>query len=132
MHKGSCICQKVQFEIQGNFEGFFFCHCSRCRKASGSAHGANLFAKDATLRWTAGADLVRFFQYPETRFTRAFCQECGGALPNEEAGGFVKAPAGSLDTPVHTPPTAHIFMQSKANWDNHLELAPKFDGFPIA
>ena len=38
IHRGSCLCGKVTFEIEGNFEQFFLCHCERCRKDTGSAH----------------------------------------------------------------------------------------------
>ena len=38
---GKCLCGVVQFRISGEFESFFLCHCSRCRKDSGSAHSAN-------------------------------------------------------------------------------------------
>ena len=42
-HSGTCLCGAVRFEISGSFERFYLCHCSRCRKGSGSAHAANLF-----------------------------------------------------------------------------------------
>ncbi|RPH66319.1 MAG: aldehyde-activating protein, partial [Hyphomicrobiales bacterium] len=48
-HLGSCLCGDVRFEIAGDFEKFYLCHCSRCRKDTGSAHGANLFASAARL-----------------------------------------------------------------------------------
>jgi hypothetical protein len=40
---GSCLCGAVSFEVSGAFDSFFLCHCSRCRKDTGSAHAANLF-----------------------------------------------------------------------------------------
>ena len=83
-HAGSCLCGQVRFEIEGDFDRFFFCHCQRCRK---------------------------------------------GALPRERPGILV-VPAGCLDTDVHTKPTAHIFIASRANWDNGLDTVPAFDGFP--
>jgi hypothetical protein len=30
--KGACLCGGITFEIDGAFEHFFLCHCSRCRK----------------------------------------------------------------------------------------------------
>jgi len=40
---GSCLCKKINFEIEGEFDSFYLCHCGRCRKDTGSAHAANFF-----------------------------------------------------------------------------------------
>ncbi|MCI3132528.1 GFA family protein [Phenylobacterium aquaticum] len=53
---GSCLCGGIAFEISGPFEAFFLCHCSRCRKDTGSAHAANLFSSTAKLTWLSGQD----------------------------------------------------------------------------
>jgi hypothetical protein len=39
-HQGSCLCGEVRFEIEGEFERFFLCHCEYCRKDTGSASRA--------------------------------------------------------------------------------------------
>ena len=51
--RGSCLCNSVQFEINGNFENFFLCHCKYCRKGIGLGlvHVANLFSSNAKLSW---------------------------------------------------------------------------------
>ncbi len=61
VHKGTCLCGKVSFEVEGDFENFYLCHCERCRKDSGSAHAANLFSSTADLRWLSGEEYVRVF-----------------------------------------------------------------------
>jgi hypothetical protein len=126
---GSCLCGAVRFAVEGAFESFFLCHCSRCRKGSGSAHGANLFAPGATLRWLSGEPLVRTFRLPETRHERSFCMECGSALP-DMGRRMVKVPAGSLDSPAAIRPTAHICCASRAEWDTGLEDVARMDGLP--
>jgi hypothetical protein len=129
--EGSCLCGKVRFRVDGAFERFFLCHCSRCRKDTGSAHAANLFSSTATLTWISGADGVRTYQVPGTRHQRSFCTNCGSALPTVQAGGRLLAvPAGSLDTPVDLRPYAHILMASRAGWDDRLDDLPRFDGLP--
>jgi len=35
---GSCLCGRVHYEITPPYWGFWYCHCERCRKATGSAH----------------------------------------------------------------------------------------------
>lgn len=126
---GSCLCKTVSFELEGEFNVFYLCHCSRCRKVTGSAHGANLFSKSA-FKWTSGEDQVRTFRLPETRFARSFCQHCGSAVPTVGRSGGVVVPAGSLDCDVALRPNGHIFVGSKADWDLDLHLLPSFEELP--
>ncbi len=132
IHTGSCLCGAVRFEVEGEFEHFYLCHCGYCRKDSGSAHAANLFSSHATLKWIAGHDKTASFNLPSTRHRRCFCSICGSALPfaPAEGRGLVVVPAGSLDTPVALKPDAHIFMSSKANWDDRLDTVPLRERYP--
>lgn len=128
---GGCLCGAVRFEATCTFSRFFLCHCSYCRKDTGSAHAANLFANDAGFRWLSGEDRVVVFNLPGTRHTRSFCSCCGSALPTVHGGGKVLVvPAGSLDSDVPLRPQGHIFMDSRANWDQALQDVPMFPTFP--
>lgn len=128
-HQGSCLCGGVRFEIDGAFAHFFLCHCSRCRKGSGSAHGANLFATKAELTWLSGEDQVASFALAGTRHARSFCKTCGGALPSVQ-GPLLVVPAGSLDTSLAKRPDAHINVASRADWDWELEHVASFEALP--
>jgi hypothetical protein len=128
---GTCLCGAVRFEITGGFQHFFLCHCSRCRKATGSAHAANLFSRTASLTWLTGEDLVRRYQVPDSRNEKCFCSQCGSPLPNARPDqGLLMVPAGSLDSPIDLRPEAHLHMASKAAWDRDLEHVPHLDGSP--
>lgn len=128
---GSCLCGAVRFEITGAFDAFFLCHCSRCRKGSGSAHGANLFAANARINWLSGENLIAQFRVPETRHERRFCPTCGSALPGlQREGALLVVPAGCLDGPVGIRPTGHIGCASRAEWDVDLGDIPQLDGLP--
>lgn len=130
-HRGSCLCGAVRFEVEGDFERFYLCHCQHCRKDTGSAHAANLFSSSATLKWLSGEDQVTVFNLPNTRHRNSFCSTCGSALPDVQMdGALLKVPAGSLDTEVALRPDAHIFAASKANWDEALEKIPKVARLP--
>jgi hypothetical protein len=129
-HSGSCSCGAVRFEVTGDFEHFYLCHCGRCRKDSGSAHAANLFSTTAKLQWVSGEEKVSVFTLPSTRHRRSFCSTCGSALPDVQMNGaLLVVPAGSLDSTLHLRPDAHIFFSSRANWDEALEQIPARSDF---
>jgi len=128
-YSGSCLCGEVRFEIDGEFDRFYLCHCEYCRKDSGSSHAANLFSSTATLQWLSGANNVRQFILPATRHIKCFCINCGSALPRTD-GALLVVPAGSLNSEVHVRPDAHIFVSSRAGWDDSLERVPMVAGFP--
>jgi hypothetical protein len=114
-------------------EGFYFCHCSRCQKSSGSAHGSNLFFSNATLVWEKGEDLSVDYTHEETRFGKCFCSCCGCPLPriSNDENKVIQVPAGSVDGNQDFEPTAHIFTDSKKCWEDKLSQAPKFTKLPL-
>jgi hypothetical protein len=74
---------------------------------------------------------VTVFNLPNTRHRHCFCSTCGSALPDMQMNGtLLKVPAGSLDSDVRIRPDAHIFLASKANWDDALEQIPKVSRLP--
>lgn len=129
-HKGSCLCGTVKFEVSGDFDRFYLCHCRYCQKDTGSAHAANLFSQTAQLNWLTGAEAVTSFTLPGTRHSKSFCKLCGSALPNIQAEGVLVVPAGCLDTECALAPTAHIFTSRKAVWDRALDEMPEFENLP--
>ena len=79
---GSCLCRKVGYQITGNMGVFQYCHCSRCRKFTGSAHAANLFAAPGDFSWIRGEELVGRYDPADTKyFATCFCKNCGSSLP---------------------------------------------------
>lgn len=128
---GSCQCGGVRFAISGAFESFFLCHCSRCRKDTGSTHAANLFSSTAVIDWQSGQDKITQYRVPGTRHARSFCSVCGAALPMVQLEGtLLVVPAGSLDTQIEARPTAQICYASRAEWVDSLADVPRIDGLP--
>lgn len=128
---GSCLCGDVKFEISGDLEKFFLCHCKRCRKDTGSAHSANLFSSTAKLFWVSGLENVQTYKVPGTRHEKSFCYRCGSALPSVQLeGAVVVVPAGSLDSTIEIRPSAHICFESRADWEARSEDIEKFNGLP--
>jgi hypothetical protein len=98
--KGSCLCGAVRYEVSGDPHRFYHCHCSRCRKSSGTGHATNLMLANAQLVFTEGESLLKRYKVPEAeRFARQFCSCCGSAVARAVSEiDAVVIPAGSLDS----------------------------------
>ena len=130
--RGGCLCGSVQYEISGEPKRFYHCHCSRCRKASGTGHASNLLIKPGAIRWIKGEELVRVYKVPEAkRFSRHFCAICGSSLPRyvKETDSIV-IPAGSLDSEPTIQPQARIFWDSRASWSCGGAGLPVYSEYP--
>jgi hypothetical protein len=125
---GSCLCGAVKYEVAGEAKRFYHCHCSRCRKSTGTGHASNLFLQPATLNWLIGREHIRAFKIPEAkRFTNQFCEICGSRLPRQpQDSDIVVIPAGSLDDETPIRPQARIFTDSRASWSCSGDEMPNY------
>ena len=115
--KGSCLCGSVSFEVLDNFKMFFFCFCEQCRKLSGSAHAANLFAEPSDIKWIKGKESTLRYDHPKRQFTKVFCQVCGTAMPYEsKSGGLLIVPAACLDEEPSKAVDAHLYCSEQKDW----------------
>jgi hypothetical protein len=132
MLRGSCLCGAVKYEVTGEPTRFFHCHCSRCRKATGTGHASNVFLQPASLKWLCGEEQLRSFKVPEAkRFTNAFCAMCGGRMPRQvKDTDAVIVPAGSLDEEAPLKPQARIFYGSRASWSCEADALPVHIEYP--
>jgi len=132
---GRCLCGAVQYEINGEAERFYYCHCSRCRKLTGSGFASNLLVSPVDcLRWIKGEDKLKRYKVPEAeRFYNLFCSECGSPMPRVvEVLNGVLIPAGSLNEEPPIAPSARIFWESRAEWTCPDESLPVFAEYPPA
>ena len=130
--KGSCLCQAVKYQFHGPGYAFQYCHCSRCRKFTGSAHGSNIIIDPKNFEWLSGEDMVGRFEHPEAKhFATCFCRNCGSSLPwMSQSGISVVIPAGTLDEDPGIRPTQNIFWKSRAPWREEVSALPNYDELP--
>ena len=130
---GSCLCGSVQYEIHGEADRFYHCHCQRCRKTTGTGHASNLLVKpENSLTWTKGEDLLRNYKVPEAeRFYNCFCSQCGSPMPRlvPQLGGVV-IPAGTLNEEPPVKPQSRIFRDSRAAWSCSGDNLPVYAEYP--
>ena len=131
MFRGSCLCGAVEF-VATRPKEFRYCHCSRCRKSRGGAFAANMFVQPADFRWLHGQEEVIKYRLPSTeRFGNWFCRICGSPVPREvPVLNVMLIPAGSLDDDPLKRPAYHIFVGSKASWDEITDDLPQHPQYP--
>ena len=131
MHKGSCLCGAIEYEINGSLGPIVTCHCSRCRKASGSAFNVMSPVAAADFRIVKGEESLREYRN-SAGVSRMFCGTCGSPLigKRDSIPDTVRVRIGSLDTPVNSKVSAHIFVGSKAEWHEILDDAPQYEERP--
>ncbi|MCV2219352.1 GFA family protein [Thauera sp. Sel9] len=128
MYEGSCLCGSVKYVIRGDLRAAAFCHCSRCRKASGSVFAANATVDEAALELMSGKGMLKSFSTPEG-VHRLFCSTCGSPIfsKRDSMPGVLRLRLGTLDSPlVSARPSAHIFVASKADWYEICDSLPQF------
>ena len=125
--RGGCLCGRVTFEAEPPALKFIRCHCSRCRKATGSAYAANLYFAPASFRWTRGEDHVARYDLAEARsFSTGFCRACGSPLPHAtRSGREMIVPAGSLFEDPGVTPALDACWDSRADWLSGVGDLPK-------
>lgn len=137
MIHGSCLCGGVKFEITRAVGPFELCHCSRCRKASGSAFTATVGVRRDDFRIIAGRELICAYEAPVREVAPAyrsyFCGRCGSPMPNPEAATpWFEVPAGALDDDPQLRPDRHIFVELKSPWFEIADDLPRLDRAALA
>jgi len=129
---GSCLCGRVKYRLTDMMGIFQYCHCSRCRKFTGSAHATNLFVKPEHFEWIQGKEAVGRFEPEETRyFATCFCKRCGSSLPwINKNNSLVIIPAGTLDDDPGIKPDRSIYWDSRAAWFECVGELEKFAELP--
>lgn len=127
---GSCLCGSVTYEVADTFEYAMNCHCSQCRRATGSAFKPLAGTKASRLTLTSGdVELLRYGNVEEGHDAR--CRACGSLLYSlVRDGNYVHVAMGTLVDEPSIRPNMHIFVGSKAPWFHITDGLPQFDGLP--
>ena len=118
MAVGECNCGAVGFEISTELSDVYVCHCSICRRATGSNGIAVVVINNEDFKWTRGKEFIQSWQKPASHWQTWFCGQCGSPVPghNDETRMFV--PAGLIFTGDEALSVKHhIWVDSKAPWD---------------
>ncbi len=127
---GGCLCGGVRFVVTAPFRRANHCHCSRCRKHSGTFGLTQGRVPREGFRLLRGETLVRVYR-PRGGAAKAFCSVCGsslfgGAWPE---GHEVSIRLGAVDGEPGIRPQYRSFVASKAVWDElPADGLPRYPG----
>ena len=123
---GQCYCGAVRYAVADEFLYAAICHCSNCRRATGSAFKPFAGIEREKLRTTSGADNLLI--YGSENAHDAHCKTCGSLLYSiVRDGAFVHVAMGTLVDDPSIRPTHHIFVGSKAAWENIADDLPQYE-----
>ena len=129
--RGQCLCGDVQYTVADAFLYALNCHCSHCRRATGSAFKAFAGIERHQLQIVQGAD--RLLIFGGTIDHDAHCGRCGSLLYSQVRDGqYLHVTLGTLVDSPTIRPSAHIFVGSKAPWFTITDDLPQFEEFPVA
>src|ERR1700722_14897287 len=125
MIKGSCLCGAVSFEIQGRLHSARYCHCTNCRKFSGTGYAAWGLAE--TCQIAIAPSVPKVTKFDSGGGLRVFCSACGSPLWYEPAGRpqFRGISVSAIDGGAGGGAERHVWMKSKVSW-----AAMSDDGLP--
>ena len=127
---GSCLCGAVRFEVRGPFLRASHCHCSRCRKHSGTAVCTQARVRRESFRLLAGEGALRVYRPAPGAAVKAFCTICGSSLfgGSWPEGEEISIRLGAFDDDPGIRPQYHTFVDSRAPWDTIGDDLPQFPG----
>ncbi|WP_137934417.1 GFA family protein [Mesorhizobium comanense] len=125
---GKCLCGAVRYAVADEFVYAANCHCSNCRRSTGSAFKPFAGIERTKLKLTGGArDLMIFGDESANHDTH--CSRCGSLLYSVvRDGAFAHVTMGTLVDAPTIRPTMHIFVGSKAPWFTITDDLPQFEG----
>jgi hypothetical protein len=127
---GGCLCGKVRFAYTGTLGTAAYCHCSDCRRCTGSAFNVSTAMGIEHFEITTGSP-KGFTKRGDSgnELTRHFCPDCGSPLfttsPRHPDLVYVKA--GALDDPMLVKPAYQSWTRSSVPWATIRTGLPSYE-----
>jgi hypothetical protein len=118
---GGCLCGAVRYRVRGEPVHVRRCHCTHCRKESGSAF--SVYAQWPVEAFEISGEISSYDG-------RGFCARCGSRLidTSDPDGRLVEIRLGSLDdAPFELKPVDEIWVKRRESWIAPVESAAQYD-----
>ncbi|VAW52518.1 hypothetical protein MNBD_GAMMA05-1107 [hydrothermal vent metagenome] len=129
-YKGGCLCGQIRFEIIGKIQDIVYCHCSQCRKAQGSVFATNGNVDVDDFIFVLGESELTGYESSPGQI-KYFCKHCGSPIisKNQNSAEKIRVRLGAIESEITERPSAHIFIASKANWENFEDNVPHYETY---
>ena len=125
--RGACYCRAARYEVADAFRYAAMCHCSNCRRTTGSAFKPFAGIEREKLKLVAGEGAL--IVVGEANGNDTHCGRCGSLLYSVvREGAFVHVAMGTLIDDPAIRPSHHIFVGSKAPWFEIADDLPQYEG----
>ncbi|WP_394224458.1 GFA family protein [Alteromonas gracilis] len=115
---GSCNCGAISFSVNIPLSRVFICHCSICRKSTGSGGIAVTIVPNEALKMEGELSSIKQWAKPNHDWLTNFCKTCGSPLPGKNDNAHFYIPVSLLDTGFENLEVKHhLFTDSKAVWE---------------
>ena len=126
MLAGKCFCGAVHYTVADEFRYAMNCHCSNCRRTTGSAFKP--FAGIEHDKFAVIEGSGNLLTFGDETGHDAHCKACGSLLYSVVRDGtFVHVAMGTLVDDPSIRPGAHIFVGSKAPWFTITDDLPRYE-----
>jgi hypothetical protein len=112
-----CSCGQLSLEVAGEPVLNALCHCSDCRRRTGSAFGWQAYFLEAQIGEQQGEAIARPVPVAEPQ-TRHFCAQCGTTLwwTSGTGPGLVGVAGGAFESGVLAEPIASYRDENRCAW----------------
>jgi hypothetical protein len=132
IHEGGCLCGAVRYRVIGDsmFGGAWICHCTFCKRRSGSAFGMSAYFEESAVEVSSG--VLKTYEYrsdENSRWLRTeFCPNCGTTVAwrVEAFPGARGIAVGTFDDPNWIKPSGNFWTRSALHW---VPFPPNVESF---
>lgn len=129
MIEGSCSCGQVKYQVNGRLHDAMSCHCSICRKATGSPASAFAMFNPAEFEWLSDESHLKSYSTSDT-MGHFFCTECGSIVAGTYQGAICWVTLGCIDSGIDFKIQKHVFMGSQAAWETCPADVEQYEEYP--
>ena len=125
--KGGCLCGAVEYSIRDALIFAGYCHCSDCRKWTGSPFSASGGVSKSDFKILKGRDNFACFKKEDNTLSY-FCKNCSSLLYGDtHKTDTIYFLLGTLDESPSLKPQWHAYTAFKVDWYEINDRLPKFE-----
>ena len=132
IHRGSCQCGAINYEVEGQPKVVAHCHCENCQRGSGAGHTTGAMFSKVGFQLTGKVSEYRYKSDNGNVVTRVFCPACGSPIFGRNSGlkGYLTITLGTMDDSSGFEPEVVVYKCNRKKWDAMDETLLAFEAQP--